>query len=431
MRQKNRYFVLCMIVIAYLGMEACAFLFYYALHGEMFSYAQIESRRTNYLSRLQERNDKKLTERGVIAPWDNHIFAVHPYTGYVMEKDTHNRLWKEYGFLAEIDPFRASANPKLAIVALTGGSVVEYLFPNDEARNKLRGYLQKLPAFRDKKIVLIMLGMAGYHEPQQLMAVTYYLSQGGRLDMLLNVDGFNELYYPQELYNEKIFPAYPSLWPEIYAEQYNANYLTDLAHIGLMKEVRYRTAVAFKYVNFSITAEILWDMLDRAMLDNLSSAQLDMLTVQDRKNVPYFVSGPTTMQGAPKEDMYNFQMTLWKSSSLQLHYLAQGNHFQYFHFLQPNPYADQSKSMTPEELQDAFSNGHNSQMSIVAKLHSSQQKALEDLRAQGVNTYDLTHIYSDSKESIYTDEFSHTTDLGKMMLVDAIGQRIVGAQKVK
>ena len=53
--------------------------------------------------------------------------------------------------------------------------------------------LQPLPQFQSKEIVILKFANPAHKQPQQLLTLNYYLSIGQELDMVINIDGFNEL----------------------------------------------------------------------------------------------------------------------------------------------------------------------------------------------------------------------------------------------
>src|SRR6185436_6541397 len=53
--------------------------------------------------------------------------------------------------------------------------------------------LNAIPRFANKPIRILSFALGGHKQPQQLMILTYYLSLGQPLDVIINVDGFNEI----------------------------------------------------------------------------------------------------------------------------------------------------------------------------------------------------------------------------------------------
>ena len=53
--------------------------------------------------------------------------------------------------------------------------------------------LAAAPAFRGREIVPLCFAHEGYKQPQQLLVLSYFLSIGQELDLVVNIDGFNEV----------------------------------------------------------------------------------------------------------------------------------------------------------------------------------------------------------------------------------------------
>src|SRR5436305_14825248 len=73
--------------------------------------------------------------------------------------------------------------------------------------------LRTSPQFRDREMIFGRLGMSGYKQPQQLLLLTYLLSQGAEFDVLINLDGFNEigLHSSENMY-QNTHPSFPRAW---------------------------------------------------------------------------------------------------------------------------------------------------------------------------------------------------------------------------
>ena len=53
--------------------------------------------------------------------------------------------------------------------------------------------LSQRPFFRDRTIVPLCFSHEGYKQPQQAVLLTYFLSIGQQFDLVINLDGFNEV----------------------------------------------------------------------------------------------------------------------------------------------------------------------------------------------------------------------------------------------
>ena len=124
--------------------------------------------------------------------------VVHPYTGFVVLGETavpgcytggYECLQKVQGFADLPMPKRSDSELHVAIL---GGSVAVGTV-NGTAPNLYARLLGRLPQFQGKKINIHNLALGGYHQPQQLMSLAYYYSIGAEFDLVINLDGFNEV----------------------------------------------------------------------------------------------------------------------------------------------------------------------------------------------------------------------------------------------
>ena len=405
----------CVLCITYIAVEALSAGAYYFIQHKAFSFSDIENRR-----------DRAFDESGNIAKGDGGVAAMwnvpHPYLGVVYNKRDRFRsdpLMSAYGLPAEEDPMAASADPHNAIIAITGGSFSERFFR--DGRNTLRQKLQNLPAFHDKKIVFIMLGRGAYQQPQQVLAVVYYLVQGGRLDMLINIDGFNETLNGLKNHKHNTYPAFPPYWGMFFADY--SMQLPQLAQVVLWKQLRRMAATISKPLNFSITTSTLWIMAD-SYLDRRSIQANDAMLAVTQKDPPYVISGPDVMNNVGIKELVAFETDFWQRGSLQLYNLSKVNGFYYFHFLQPNQYDKGSKILTNEEKQQAYLPETSEEALCVIYAYPSFKARVPAMQEQGINAYDMTGIYKKVPETLYVDTCCHVNKHGSEIMAVAVGDKI-------
>lgn len=174
---------------------------YALVYKKMFSLTQL---RTDRQRIIEEAGEAQNTDRQTPTHHIRERYVLHPYTGFVLNGSLpqHN----EWGLSGEENIFYNNTHD--ATVVLTGGSVAHGFYVHGGRKILLR-YFKQLPVFRDKKVHFISLAVPGHKQPQQLLAVAYYLALGGKLDILINIDGFNEVVGPVNNLNLGIFPAYP------------------------------------------------------------------------------------------------------------------------------------------------------------------------------------------------------------------------------
>ena len=103
---------------------------------------------------------------------------------YDFNDDQKNK--QTYGFATAVTPLIKREPGKLNVVIL-GGSVAQSM---GEASEAAFHRICRVPPN------VVTLGFAGYKQPQQLLAVNYFLSLGSEYDLVINVDGYNDIVLP-------------------------------------------------------------------------------------------------------------------------------------------------------------------------------------------------------------------------------------------
>lgn len=418
---KRAFFTLAMLLVAVGVLEVASYGVYYLIYKETFTYSSIAAQQNYVLSRLKHVADP------TTASDSNNGIAVHPYMGFVRnpDKEFQPKNLQKNGFIAEQDPLEATKNPDIAIVGISGGSVAEFMFESDRARQVLHSYIDNLPAFANKKVIFAMFGMQAYSQPQQLMAVNYYLVQGGRLDMLINLDGKNEVDVPYSTRHRGIYPIYPEAWKEFFPGSFGEYTLQNIGNVYLWKNIRYNLASYFKRAEYSVTAGLLWRMVNEYALQKEFHAEGAIHNYANRPK-PYFLRGSDALDSLTPEQFQDYVITVWRQGSMQLSQLAAANGFSYFHFLQPNQYMAGSKNFTPREREIAFvtSTTPPAHGVSLSKTYPRLIAQMPAMRERGANVYDLTGIFKKTREDIYIDNCCHVNELGNVLLAENIGKLI-------
>ena len=196
---------------------------------------------------------------------ENNAQALHPYVGYVLDPNrSPNWPVNEYGFLGAGPPFGEDDAGAISI-AIVGGSVAENLALFAQAA--LVAELAAIEAFRGRKLRVSCLALRGMKQPQQLLVIDWFLSLGARFDIVINLDGFNEVVLSGENALQGTFPFYPRRW------RVRMQGLPDLQLAALAGEIRFldelRAGLAQRFVGapqrWSVTANVVWRLADRRL----------------------------------------------------------------------------------------------------------------------------------------------------------------------
>ena len=126
-----------------------------------------------------------------VTPEESIQHRLHPYFGFVRTDNEQGDV-NNHGFAAApYDYPFVKRNENQVVIGMFGGSVAAGFVR--QGQDRLVQRLKQNPAFQDKEIVLLSFAQGGYKQPQQLLVLSYYLMIGQELDMVINLDGFNEV----------------------------------------------------------------------------------------------------------------------------------------------------------------------------------------------------------------------------------------------
>ncbi len=198
--------------------------------------------------------------------------VIHPYLGYVLDSELNTRKrWVkggrealDFGFVLEEPGIFHPPSPDRPVIAITGGSVA-FRFGGSAGRKLRDELLGDLPGL--ERAIVVNLALPGYKQPQQLIALNYLLALGAHFDLVLNIDGFNEIALPpSENLNRGVFPFFPRNW-YFRAHDMDADLRLAVGELAYLEARRGRTAARFAAApyRYSLTAGLVWTVLDRGL----------------------------------------------------------------------------------------------------------------------------------------------------------------------
>ena len=355
---------------------------------------------------------------------------LHPYLGFSLDakirknncaEDTPECLTRIKMYTDRPFPKRS---PDTVIVAMLGGS-----FADGTARGGSKDFVQRtmvnVPAFAGKEIIFYNLASGAYKQPQQLMKLAYYLSLGAEFDVVINLDGFNEMaatYYGWR--DAGLHPAFPKSWNHRVSSSVTKEYL--LAHGDKFQLQESRAGLAGLTSGFpmrwSPLSNILWRILDAGYQRRISEAdtRIDALGSPGKENrdFAYEALGPDhNLQNV--DELASYAADLWLNSSLAMRGLAEGNGARYYHFLQPNQYIAGAKLLNDAERRVAIVE-HGGYGNVYRQTFPELQKRTATLRNQGVHFHDLTYMFKDTPDTLYIDNCCHMNGKGYDLVVKEI-----------
>jgi len=355
------------------------------------------------------------------------VMTLHPYLGYVfIPKEERGEPGhpaisiSEDGFLDSAPAIR-KRSPDRFLVGLMGGSVSGQMGTWHAAKlaTAMARHLDL-----DREIEFVWLGMPGYHQPQQVLQLGYILAQGGEFDLLINLDGFNELAVPGALNAPQgAHPLFPMNWSMVALDVPDPEVRRNLGAVAYLKEVRQSRTEAFQasFWSYSPVARLLHQIRDDRLAAQISHRAW-LLQEFPSEEIPWFVRGPAR-DHLPDGELTAASVEVWKRSSLEMQALCDAHGIRYLHCLQPNQYDLDSKPLSAKEKKDAFE-AESPYRPIIETGYPMLRAAGEELRARGVAFHDMSRLFADVGKTLYVDNCCHFNGDGNEILAEAIARAV-------
>ncbi len=366
--------------------------------------------------------------------WREHRIArppaLHPFIGYVANPVDHPRFGEpgfsrqsaEYGFpLNRVDLFREVDDDEV-VIGVFGGSFAASLGAGGRrlARD-LRGDLER---FGGKKLTVTSFAIAGHKQPQQLMALNYLLALGVHLDVVINLDGFNEIALPSTTNVPKGYNAfYPRGWL-LMVDDLDQELRLTAGELTYLRRRRAERAAFFSRppLSYSMTAGLAWTILDAPLTRRIAEAERALLEEERSPSGNYQARGPRREYESDAA-MFADLVAFWKRASLTMDGVCRRHGVEYYHFLQPNQYFPGSKPLSPEERRIAWNESHPYKPAV-EQAYPRLVAAGEELRREGVAFHDLSMVFADSSETVYRDPCCHVNHRGNRVIAREIARAL-------
>jgi len=402
------------------------------VRGEDFAHARL-------LGRLHEvaRVGAPTPTQEPQAGWWIRDDVLHPFVGFVRNPEVRADLFNQLRVDSRVNAWGFFGPPPIgeedsrrARVAILGGSFATELFLY--ARDALREALARDPAFSGREIEIVCLALGGMKQPQQLLVLDYVLALGARFDLVLNVDGFNEVVLPLED-NQPLGVAlhYPRSWPTYVSKGLDVSGQVLLGRIAELRERRAERAerVGGSLLGRSSLALVAWSALDRRDQARLAAVEQELREyfAGEGRSRGLQESGPPESFAGP-DGARREAVELWRDGSIQLARTCTASGIAYLHVLQPNQYYPGERTFTPWEREHALSAPEHAYRRHAEAGYPLLVEAGRELAARGVPFADLTRIFDDERRTVYRDDCCHLNDYGYARLAEAIAAALAASR---
>jgi hypothetical protein len=264
------------------------------------------------------------------------------------------------------------------------------------------------------------MATAGFKQPQQLAQLAYLLSRGCRPDVVINLDGLNEIRTGTRHAALGMQPTWPSIghWTQAHLsgrpDEQAVDYLVDMATLQrealslsdrvLGRGLHRSCLLGRLYLNDLRTIRSNWSQVQQAYVEHA------LTTDQGKKNQPFGIPPET-------EDALADVIENWFESSVSMQHLCAPRGILYLHVIQPTLHDPGSKLISAAERETGI--GENGMDPNVARGYEMMRARVEDLERAGVTVLDATRIFADNSQTLYYDN-CHVGREGNEILAEHI-----------
>ena len=307
------------------------------------------------------------------------------------------------------------------VIGLLGGSVAEEVKPFLQVALSRWFAANELP----RQPVVLNLALGSGKQPQQPLIVAHTLLLGGEFDLLVNLDGVNEMLGSVgEIHRSagpnprRRFPFFPRLWPNRVG--LSSAEILLAGHLGVLRREQARRATLG--ASSPLRRSALFGLLNRYRQERTVAQIIQRNHELATADPDYNLEKHGPRSWPPERELFAVAARVWYRGSLMLSRLAALAGAEYYHFLQPSQYVPNSKPLSPEEWKSAYAD--LSDKFSVDRGYPLLRKFSRDLQSQGINSFDLTGIFVDHPETLYIDICCHLNDRGNELLAAAMLQRL-------
>lgn len=318
-----------------------------------------------------------------------------PYVG------VENSAWFDT-YPADIDYFASELGRADFDVLVVGGSVAAHMAA--DGAHTLKSILGQDPRLEGRRIRVHNQGRGGYKAPQTSILTSLLFEIGYRPDLVILLDGFNEVALGNANRVAGANPLYPSLghWKHLLSGPAESDATLDLL-IG-MRQAKQRMGSA-------LAASLRWRLYYSA------AATFVVDSIVDRSRARYVGLAEQYAQtdageelslafrGPPLPDDFESGLEeivdIWVESSISLNGMCRARGIPFIHVLQPTFHDRGSKPPTQEELDNTVIQPE--WLEGVVHGYPRLRAAGERLLAAGVPFFDASLLFEDVDKTLYYD----------------------------
>lgn len=350
----------------------------------------------------------ELAEQNRLGDFDQRFglpgLRLHPMFGWATAPTTPG--YNNAGFLSD-RPYPHPREEDDFIIGIFGGSVAANFWSFNAKSGTFQNRLkERIPALGRKRIVLLNFAKEAYKSPQQLAVLSYWLLEGQHFDLVVNIEGYNEL-----------TSAWINRQRGIDLAMHGSNLLFEFARLTDAERIseptlRHLMAARQREAAFRQSLATFWLIQTgyaRWIAGSTTASQgVEMRAYDARSNLLLIPQGESS---SSRETFLQHYERYWLAAARATGAVAKSAGAAYLQVLQPNQYVRTDRVYSEQERRVAFTeaNGYDG-------LIDAGFQRMSKLGAQltsDVGFSDATRIFDAVPGQVYRDNCCHMTDTGR------------------
>jgi len=335
-----------------------------------------------------------------------------------------------FGFASPQNYPFTKTSPRQYVIGIFGGSVGAWFC--QVGVHRLLEDLGQNAFFKSRELVPLCLSHEGYKQPQQLLVLAYFLSIGQQFDLVLNIDGFNEVALSSLNSQRGLDISMPSVMHiDPLIDLVNQSTLTPekLQSLAAINQFKERINRLIERMQRNRIAAINF-VLERLYTSALNSYQAELgrfANLPSNPSAKSLILATPSVKARDEALLFEDVSRSWAGSSMLMNTLLVTRGVPYVHVLQPNQYFT-TRAFSAEEAKVARSEASPFKGSVEkgypVLLAESESSSLK----KTVNFVNALDIFDREPSAVYIDDCCHYTLRGNQLLADVIARHILGSK---
>lgn len=340
---------------------------------------------------------------------NNQPKMAHPYFGYVYNHMKDPESINRDGFYSKVHFSQYKKDDHNFVIGVFGGSVAKSLanYLIKTQKKKHMSPLKRLEDITGKKVVIFNFGVSAYRQPQQFLTYSFFAD---KLDLSINLDGYNEIMYRPSAQFMDWYPHYHKLFYRYNFEDYE----------NLAQAYKYVTT-SRDYTNF---------IMSHSWLSHSGLIHLSWLALQKRREGIFSKLNPEGEKNnlfpennyKQREERLERAFAIWRDFTVKQLNLAKAHNKPALFFIQPNQYYLDSKVYSKEEKSKYLVNRREK-----SKVITAGYDLMSNFSLSYKEVMSLKDLYKSTTETVYKDNCCHLNERGNSIMTRKIIDEVVKA----